>query len=237
MLCKIDLPLTECDLKFAKGEEGVFEGYASIFGNTDSDGDTIVKGAFSEIVESGRVIPIFYGHSWRTGGMPVGKGTQFAEDSKGLLMKGNFTLGATGGRDAYALAKDGAMSGLSVGMLVPKDGSEPKKGKDGRVITKAKLIETSILPFPSNPDAHVFDVKAMVDEIETISDCEVILRDAGWSRTAAKHYLSRVKGICQRDVGALEDEISVLKGQLERALQTQQRAERLANIKSLVQGI
>ena len=237
MLCKIDLPLSECDLKFAKGDEGVFEGYASVYGNTDSDGDTLVKGAFAEIVESGRIIPIFYGHSWRTGGMPVGKGTTFSEDSHGLLMKGNFTLGSTGGRDVHALVKDGAVSGLSVGMLVKKDGIEMKKGREGRIVQKARLIETSVLPFPSNHEAHIFDVKGMAEEIESLSDCELLLRDAGFSRTAAKHYLSRVKSLCQRDVGALEDEISVLKGRVERLLAQQARAERLGNIQNLTQGI
>ena len=64
--CKT-ISFDECEIKFAKSGTGEFEGYASVYGNVDSDGEIVGKGAFAEIAESQRVVPIFYGHSWRSG--------------------------------------------------------------------------------------------------------------------------------------------------------------------------
>jgi len=36
------------ELKFTSDERGEFEGYGSVFGNEDSHGDVIVKGAFEK---------------------------------------------------------------------------------------------------------------------------------------------------------------------------------------------
>jgi uncharacterized protein len=238
MLCKIALPLDECQLKFEKGDAGIFEGYASVFGNVDTDGDTIVKGTFAE--SAGKVVPIFYGHSWRSflgaPGMPVGKSQQLSEDDHGLHMRANFTLGSVGGRDAYALTKDGAMAGLSVGMVIAKDGAKNKETGEGRVITKARLIEVSVLPFQSNPEALISDVKSAIDEIETVSDVEYVLRDAGLSRVTAKTLLSRFKTVLQRDAGNQGEEIESLKGQLALALRQIEFLQRDARLTQLVRS-
>jgi uncharacterized protein len=240
MLHRILLPLIDCDLKFEKGDTGVFEGYASVYGNVDSDGDTITKGTFAAAVDAKQTIPIFYGHSWRsfmgTPGMPIGKSQQLAEDDHGLHMRANFTLGSSGGRDAYALTKDGAMSGLSVGMLIPKDGASNKEKGEGRVITKARLLEVSVLPFQSNPDAIVTDVKEAIEAIETLSDCEFVLRDAGLSRASAKTLLARFKSVCLRDAGDTELELKSAKDQLSAALRRIEDADRLARLTQLVRG-
>ncbi|MFB4634093.1 MULTISPECIES: HK97 family phage prohead protease, partial [Enterobacter cloacae complex] len=41
------LSFDETEIKFTgDGKQGIFEGYASVFNNTDSDGDIILPGAF-----------------------------------------------------------------------------------------------------------------------------------------------------------------------------------------------
>src|SRR5690625_6711809 len=56
--------------------EGRFTGYASVFGNKDSYGDVIVKGAFSESLasygENGAGIPCYWSHQMSDPMMNIG---------------------------------------------------------------------------------------------------------------------------------------------------------------------
>ena len=60
------------------------------------------------------------------------------------------------------------------------------------------LLEVSLVTFPANGKARVHDVKT-VDELETIADFELILRDAGFSRKEAKTLLAKMKDRTLRD--------------------------------------
>lgn len=49
------LSFDETEIKFAgDGKQGIFEGYASVFGNTDSDGDIILPGAYKTRLKNRR---------------------------------------------------------------------------------------------------------------------------------------------------------------------------------------
>ena len=63
MLNKIDNPLERCNVKFQGGDSS-FKGYASVFGSVDSYGDTILKGAFRESLETRkRPVKFLFGHN------------------------------------------------------------------------------------------------------------------------------------------------------------------------------
>ena len=67
------LSFDETEIKFAgDGKQGIFEGYASVFGNTDSDGDIILPGAYKNTLEKQtRKVAMFFNHrQWE---IPVGK--------------------------------------------------------------------------------------------------------------------------------------------------------------------
>ena len=73
-------------------------------------------------------------------------------------------------------------------------------------LKKLDLWEVSLVTFPANDSARVQTVKS-IEQIESLQDAERHLRDAGMSRTEAKAFLSRLKGLGQRDA---EEDVSVI---------------------------
>jgi uncharacterized protein len=168
-------------------ETGTFEGYASTFGNTDLQGDVVAPGAFTQTLAKshGRVPVLMVHRTWQI----VGFGTNAAEDEKGLKVKAEFTLASDAGRNAYAVAqhahKIGHKLGLSIGYFVPEGGAEYNDRTGVRKLKQVDLYEYSIAPIPANPRARIAGVKsAGVDW--TAREFEEYLRDAGFSREAAK---------------------------------------------------
>ena len=204
MLNRSQNPLDRCNLKF--GETGVdavtnglFEGYASTFGNIDSFGDTIMKGAFTEtIVDRDYPIVMLAGHSSRTA---VGKWLDMQEDDTGLYVWGEMTPGNTDSSNTYASMKHGAISGLSIGFNIATGGAEEIEG-GGRRINKVKLEEISIVAFPADSAARVAVVKNEIEAIESLRDCEHFLRDAGFSRAMAKAFIGQCRPLYQREAEA-----------------------------------
>lgn len=204
MLNRSETPLERCNLKFNEvggldTANGLFEGYASTFGNIDSFGDTIVKGAFSEtITDRDHPVLMLFGHSSRA---VVGKWTHMEEDDIGLRVQGEFTPGHTIANDVYALMKHGAINGMSIGFRIPVGGAEETEG-GGRIINKINLEEISIVGFPADADARISVVKSEIETIESIRDCEHFLRDAGFSQSMAKAFISQCRPLFVRDVQA-----------------------------------
>ena len=203
MLTRHHNPLDLCNLKFnGQAKNGLFEGYASTFGNVDSFGDTIIKGAYSDTIKdrSTPVLMLNSHTSWNSREV-IGKWLELAEDSTGLAVAGELTPGHSVASDIYASMKHGAISGLSIGFNIPVGGAEEIEG-GGRRLEKIDLIEISVVSFPADSDARITDVKAIADEISgiaTIRDCEVFLRDAGFSRSMAKAFLSQLRSLHQRE--------------------------------------
>lgn len=195
MLHKIDNPLESCELKFG-GAEGRFSGYASVFGSNDAFNDTILKGAFSETLEKGRMPMMFYGHN---PGRVIGKWLSMKEDDKGLLATGELTPGHTDAQNVYASMKHGAISGLSIGFRIPEGGAEEKEG-GGRIISKIDLKETSVVSMPAEDSARIISVKQEISEITSLKDAEYFLRDSGmFSRSEATAFISHIKTVIQSD--------------------------------------
>ena len=208
-------PLDSCELKFAKDNEGQFEGYASTFGNEDSYGDVIKRGAFKQTLEQrgpGR-IAMLYSHDQCA---PIGKWLEMSEDKKGLKVVGEITPGHTVAANAYASLKHGAMSGLSIGYTVPKGGADTGENEDQRILKKIDLVEISVVARPANDLARVTAVKSEIDGINSIQDAENFLREvAEFSKSAAEDFLGRVKRLARGEhVDVLEDEIRRLKARL-----------------------
>lgn len=127
------LSFEETEIKFAgDGQQGIFEGYASVFGNTDSDGDIILPGAFKKTLETqSRKVAMFFNHrQWE---IPVGKWDSIQEDSKGLLVRGQLTPGHSGANDLKAAMRHGTVDGMSVGFAVTKDDYSISPNNGGRI--------------------------------------------------------------------------------------------------------
>ena len=164
-------------------EEGVFEGYGSVFDNTDLGNDVIRKGAFQKSLrrKGPKGIKLLYQHK---SDMPIGVFEKISEDEKGLYVKGQLALQTQAGREAYELMKMGALSGLSIGFRTNEKGYHYDKRTRKRIIEEVELMEVSLVTFPMNPKAQVDMVKS---EDITIREWENGMRDAfNLSRSEAK---------------------------------------------------
>ena len=161
----------------AVGEEGQIEGYGAVFGNRDSYGHIMVKGAFTETLK-GRKPKMLWQHNMLD---PIGSWDEYAEDERGLYMKGRIAIKSTKGRDAYELVKAGAIDGLSIG-YVTKD-YEMEGG--ARLLKEVDLFETSLVTMPANAAAMVTSVKNA-----DVRDIEAAFRQMNFSRSEAKAMAS-----------------------------------------------
>lgn len=201
LLSKHHTPFDECRIKM-QGERG-FAGYASVWGSVDSYGDTVAQGAFSKTLDERGLPKMYFGH--RSDMLPIGKWVEANEDDKGLYVRGELTPGRQFADEVYASLKHGTVGGLSIGFY--DRGSEELEG-GGRLLKEIELVEVSVVNEPAEKLARITSVKSAIAAFDTLRDCEVFLRDAGFSRSEAKAFVSRFSAMARRDAAAqLQDEI------------------------------
>lgn len=157
----------------ASGDEGVIEGYGSVFNIRDMGGDIVEAGAFADTLENTRP-KMLWQHDMAA---PIGRWDEYREDESGLYMRGTIATKSTQGRDAYELVKAGAIEGLSIGYIV----RDYDMDGDTRRLKRVDLIETSLVTMPMNPAAMVTGVKNA-----DVRDIEAAFRQLGFSRSEAK---------------------------------------------------
>ena len=166
----------EVKLADTKAPEGVFTGYASVFGNVDAHGDVVMPGAFqtslAEKKAAGRKVPMHLMHRMLGGdGIPVGVWNRIEEDLRGLQVEGKISgMNTDGGRLLFERVKDGALAGLSIGFKVLSDGvTFGKKATDPRrTLTKVDLVEVSLVDDPCNALTRIDEMKAAnVDNLKS----------------------------------------------------------------------
>lgn len=152
-------------------DEGTFEGYASVFGNKDSYGDVVVKGAFTKTLaewgEKGDVIPLLWGHDFKNPFFNVGTIVKAEEDEIGLKVTGQFDLENETAAYVYRLVKGRRVTGMSFAYDV-----RDHEVKDDAVYLKdLHIYEASIVPIGANPEAGVTDVKSAAEHLlEHVAD-------------------------------------------------------------------
>ena len=196
------------EIKREPDEDGVFEGYASTFGNVDNGMDMIERGAFRKSLGSGRKVKMLWQHD---SGKVIGVWDEMREDERGLYVKGRLLKDVTLGREAMALMRAGAIDSMSIGYRTIE--AVPEAGGRVRKLTEVDLFEVSVVTFPMNEMARVTDVKS----IRTEREFEAFLRDAGYSRKeAAAITLHGFKAIAgQRDAGSDDAQSEAAKGFME----------------------
>jgi hypothetical protein len=178
----------------ATGDDGVIEGYASVFGVRDSYDDVIVAGAFTASLAEHKAAGTMPAMLWQhDSDQPIGVWTEMSEDTRGLRVKGQLCMDSAKGKEAYALLKMGAINGLSIGFRsVP--GTSRYNDEGVRILSAIELWEVSPVTFPSNAAARVTGVKgAALADITTVRQAELALRDAGFSADQAKAFIAAVK--------------------------------------------
>lgn len=131
-------------------EVGEFEAILST-PDVDRDGEVVKAGAFKPLPKS---IPIYYGHSWRNGGMPVARAKPFYD---GDVLKASGTFASTpAGQEMRALVAEGIVDSMSVGYI--------RLTTKGNETTKGELFEASFTGIPVHTGARVLAAKALADE-------------------------------------------------------------------------
>lgn len=194
------------DFKFYEGKQGLFSGYASVYGGVDSYGDTIIEGAYATtIANRERPVQLRFNHEAGV----IGKWTRIEEDAKGLYVEGELTPGHSKAMDVYASLMHGAISGLSIGYRPVKFTPNQTGGLD---LEEISLIEISVVESPADLNAQIGNIKSTLDEVKTLKEVETLLRDAGgFSRADATALVGRIKTLTHGDRDAEKDANELLK--------------------------
>jgi uncharacterized protein len=179
-----------CEIKFAGqplakvSAEGVFEGYASLFGVVDLGRDRVAPGAFRECLarKGPGAVKLLWQHDPVH---PLGVWETIAEDHKGLRVRGRLDLAVTQAREAHALMRSGAVDGLSIGFRTQRSRKDAATGV--RVLEKLDLWEVSIVTFPMLPGARVSAVKRLAQGASHATTLATAIRAAA-DQLAAIHH-------------------------------------------------
>jgi HK97 family phage prohead protease len=184
------LQIDQIDVKFTSDKEGIFSGYASVWGGVDAYGDTIIKGAYANTLEN-RKRPVQM--RWNHYGDVIGKWLTIVEDEKGLYVEGSLTPNHSLAQDVYASLKHGSIGGLSIGYRVVRGAENTTGGMD---LYEIDLVEISVVESPADIAAQIDEVKSNIKQAESLKEVEAILRDAGnFSRSDATALVARIKAI------------------------------------------
>jgi HK97 family phage prohead protease len=155
----MDVKHMSCALRVKTlGGDGIFTGYASVFGELDQQNEIVAAGAFKRTLakwrRQGRTPALLWMHDPT---QPIGIWQSIHEDANGLLVEGRLALRTQKGGEAFELLKLGALTGLSIGYRVVA--SQIDAGRKARILTDVDLFEVSLVTFPANEAARVSEVK------------------------------------------------------------------------------
>jgi hypothetical protein len=184
---------------------GIFDGYASTFGNVDQGGDLVEPGAFiphlAKAKRDGRRIPMLWNHD---PSQPIGVWLDLAEDAVGLYVKGELLVESDPlAKRLHALVKRKAIGGLSIGYRIPPGGAEMDEGKRAMRLKEIDLREVSLVTMPMNLKAKIQQIKQTVwtlDNRPSARELEEALRDAaGFSKTLAEKIVAKAMPVLRGD--------------------------------------
>lgn len=132
-----------------RGGDVDIAGYASLWGVADLNRDVVVPGAFaSSLARTGAAgVRMLHQHEGRS---VVGVWDELIEDEHGLFVRGRIMDWSAEARFAGALARAGAMDGLSIGFR----GLRARRQDSLRVLVEVDLWEVSLVTFPMAPKAR-----------------------------------------------------------------------------------
>lgn len=137
----------------------------------DRDGEVVLPAGL-DLADYRKNPVVFFGHDMKS--LPIGKNLWIKPDGKGLIAKTQFANTKSAG-EVWELVRTGFLKGFSIGFLPEKgtygapttkeiDANPDWKGAKA-IIRKAKLIEYSVVPVPSNQDALVRAYHAKLFEL------------------------------------------------------------------------
>lgn len=172
MLLKgINQAFTDSDTKL-----GIVTGYFSVFGNKDSDGDIIEKGAFSKTIkergpQGKQLIKYLLDHDIK---QVVAKITHLEEDGFGLKYEAKIGTHSLG-KDFQAMVESGLINQHSFGYRVIKEQFD--QNTKTNYLKELMMLEGSALQYlGANPNTTFIDLKSPDDVMEYMVKLEKFIR-------------------------------------------------------------
>lgn len=133
-------------------EAGIVTGRAAVWGSENSNGVIFEAGAFKDWLDSGQRPAFLWQHDDTR---PIGVVKSVDDGKDGLTFRAKITAGTPDGDAALAFLKDGAINGVSMGVMA----SETEEAPGGAIrVTKGELWELSLVTFPAEKGARVASV-------------------------------------------------------------------------------
>lgn len=147
------------NIKASDEGEGIVEARVSVFGNVDSYGEIVDKGAFLESLANKFPKGVWM-HDWAK---PIAKTLEAYEDDEGLYIKGKLIMEVQQAKEAYALMKEGVIDEFSIGYSVLADELDTA---GYRHLKKIALYEWSPVLVGANPATELLGVKSAKKDTE-----------------------------------------------------------------------
>lgn len=145
--------------------DGEFIALAAVFGNIDSYGDRIIKGAFADTLAgwsaSGDPVPVIWQHNWADPFAHIGEVVWARETDEGLLYKGRLDVTENPfAAQVYGLMKGRRVTQQSFGFDVQDGNIVIEDGVEVFQITKAHLFEVGPCLVGVNTATNLLDIKS-----------------------------------------------------------------------------
>lgn len=191
----------------AAGQPFRFEGYAVKWATTNSHGERFNKGAFADLIASGKRIHMYYNHGymdWFTGASArrIGKWISLTEDDTGLLVVGELTPGLSVANDVAAMLQHETVDGLSIAFYDPNPMDVVTDLTGATVINRVDLYEISVVDDPSDQTARITATGEAIDAVRSADDAADLLRNMGLSRVDADALLARLDDVLRQPAGS-----------------------------------
>ncbi len=199
--------------------EGEFIGYASVFGNKDSYGDVVIKGAFANTLaeweRKGVPIPLLWGHNTADPDFNLGEIIEATEDDRGLKVHGKLDMESPKSAQTYRLLKSGRVNQMSFayhvvdGAYIQPEGDD-KTWRDAYYeLRELDLYEVSIVPIGANQETEILAVKAIASAMRAKAGRALSSKNEDALRGAlaqAEEIVTALKGVLPEDDPADEED-------------------------------
>jgi HK97 family phage prohead protease len=162
---------------------GEFEAIVAVFGNVDSGGDVIVKGAFTDTLTewqaSGDPIPVVWSHDSNDPFSHIGSVVEASETDTGLLVKGQLDLENPKAAQVFKLLKGRRVTQFSFAYSVLDAGPTEIDGIKATELRRLKLYEVGPTLVGMNQATELLsaksdDVDAKAGRVLSAKNVEVV---------------------------------------------------------------
>lgn len=193
------------------------KGYFAVFGNKDSDGDIIIKGAFSKSLtdrgpasSAGNKIAHLWQHDMSK---PLGKITKLEEDDFGLYFECEYD-DIQLANDALTQIKSGTLDKFSIGYRYIWDKMEYDTDQDAFICKELELYEGSLVTLAANDATYVVGIKSEAGIAEAMEGLNERIDTALKGIASEKQFTIRQlvkEAIALAQIKPLEDKKQALK--------------------------